>query len=288
MANPQTLTLCHLRYDAGTGCIVDAAGRAFDEAAYSRMKHGVRSVTRRFARTLAEALLAEAPQVVLHADPPLFLAAYKAVPPACHFIGLYCLEAINLRRVAEGKAPGRLIQVYKDTVVAGNYALQTPAARQGELEGIGFSLEGRSLCGRRLVLLDDARITGAAERRMLEIVRPEAPSALALGYVLAFDEACGKAHPEIENRMNHAAIREIGDLLPAIRAEDFELNIRVLKLALSTPLDKLEDFLRAVPVWLCSAIVRGAAATGVEFVRQHAQAYALAHAIHLQREACEP
>jgi hypothetical protein len=252
---------------------------------YSRMKHGIRSATRVFARTLADALLDTHPQFMRAADPPLFLAAYKAVPPACHFLSLYCLERINLCRVAEDREPGRLIQIHKDKVVAGNYALSTLEKRQAELEDIVFSLEGRNLRDRVVILLDDARITGAAERRILEVVRPEAPRALILGYVLRFDEDRGNDDPAIENILNHTAIREIGDLLPAIHVDDFDLNIRTLKLILSAPEETLTHFLETIPAGLCAAIVRGATDTGVDFVQHHAQAYALARAIHERRES---
>jgi hypothetical protein len=271
-----TLAIHPLRGDAHRTTVI--------RETYSRMKHGIRSATRVFARVLADALLSAHPQFMCDADPPLFLVAYKAVPPACYFLSLYCLERINLCRVAEGREPGRLLQIHKDKVVAGNYALSTLEKRQAELEDIGFSLEGRNLRDRVVVLLDDARITGAAECRILEVVHPEAPQALILGYVFRFDED-RRNDPAIENILNHAAIREISDLLPAIHADDFDLNIRTLKLILSAPEETLTHFLETIPTGLCAAIVRGATDTGVDFVRHHAKAYALACAIHERRES---
>jgi hypothetical protein len=264
---PETIAAHHLGYDANNDIV--SSGTNFEAATYSRMKYGDRAATLSLADDLSEALAAEQPHLIEGETAPEFLVAYKAVPPACYYLSRYCLDKLNITRNEQGLEPGRLIHVYKSRVAATNYAAASQAERQKELDDIGFSLEGRDITNVPVAVLDDIRITGAAEKKMIEVISPKRPSHLTLGYIALFDAAQAAASPHVENDLNISVVKSVIDLIPAVQNDNFDLNIRTLKLILAANPEDLEKFLDACPENLTRDIYRGTIATGPDFVRQY-------------------
>ncbi|MDR3087584.1 MAG: phosphoribosyltransferase family protein [Azoarcus sp.] len=255
-----------LTCDAAGRFVEESDGSAFDAAAYSRMKYGDADAARRFGKVLAEVLLTASPDVLFDGEPTDFLVAYKAVPPASHYLSQYCLDDINARRVAARREPGRILHVYKTRVAASNYAAASQEARQHELDAISFTLEGRPLRGKHLVLVDDVRITGLAERKILEILIPAAPHRLTLLYLAGFRE---NVTPQTESVLNDTAVGGLAEIAAFIRTDRFDLNIRTLKRILSAPPEELADFLALLSARMLEQLLRGALATGTEFVTRY-------------------
>lgn len=262
-----TRLLAHrLTCNAAGQFVNEGDGSTFDAAAYSRMKYGDADAARQFGKTLAEVLVAAHPDVLCDEIPPDFLVAYKSVPPACYYLSQYCLDRINLKRAYARREPGRLLQVYKSRVAASNYALASQEARQQELDTISFTLEGRSLLGKHLVLVDDVRITGAAERKILEVILPATPRRLTLLYLAGFRE---NLPPQIEDRLNTAATGGLAEIAAFIQTECFDLNIRTLKRILSAQPVELADFLSGLSARMLEQLLRSTLATGTEFTARY-------------------
>ncbi|GHT80394.1 hypothetical protein AGMMS49543_00540 [Betaproteobacteria bacterium] len=260
----------HLGCDAAGRFVEEDGGSTFDAAAYSRMKYGDANAALHFGKTMAEVLMTAHPDVLRDEIPADFLVAYKAVPPACYYLSQYCLDRINARRASVRREPGRLLQVYKSRVAASNYAAASQEARQQELDTISFTLEGRSLFGKHIILVDDVRITGAAERKILEAILPAAPRRLTLLYLAGFRE---NVAPQTEDNLNAAAVGGLAEIAAFIQTEHFDLNIRTLKRILSAPPAELADFLSGLSVRLIEQLLRGALATGTEFTTRYAAGY---------------
>ncbi|HVX24448.1 MAG TPA: phosphoribosyltransferase family protein [Candidatus Saccharimonadales bacterium] len=269
MSQPiETVANYYLQYDQNDRIADQYTDVAFPADVYSRMKYGSHSATNFFASQLADRLAYNLPQLIEDAEPPEFLVAYKAVPPACYYLSALCLESLNDRRAAVDNEPGFITQVYKDRVTGTNYAMASSQERQAELDDIGFSLP-HSINNTPAVILDDIRITGGAEKKILEVLDNEKPSIIALGYIAIFDPAQAVSRPSVEMELNSTTIQSIDDLLPLIKTSDFDLNIRTLKMMLSSSEVALDHFLRACPAELVGQIHRGTQASGETFVAHY-------------------
>ena len=271
----------HLAYDAANE-IVDESGLVFDRLSYSRMKYGDGTATQKFADDLCGALVEEVPAIVEDRNPPEFLVAYKAVPPACYYLSKHCLDGVNALRADVGNSAGTIVKVHKDKVAATNYAAASPEEREKELSSIGFSLGSHRLTEGPVVILDDIRITGAAERTMLDVLREQNPRLVTLGYVAIFDRVQAQHNPGVENDLNASVVSGVSDLVPMIEKDNFELNIRTVKMILATPVEELAEFASIIPVELLGRIASGAEATGSDFMNQYATGY---HAIKTAYDA---
>ncbi len=252
-------------------CPVDArTGRPFDAQTYSRMKHGDLDAVETLAADLAEALLAQCPDLAEHPREPVFPVAYKAVPPGCWHLARAVLTRVDAERRARGLAPGRIVKVHKDAVTHTDYAASTDEERRAELARIGFALT-EPIDGANVVVVDDVRVTGQAESTILAALAGAGAARLVTAYVAVCDARLA-ASPQVEAALNHAEVTGVLDLLPAVRAGRFGLTIRFLKRALASA--DLRQFLRACPPSLVRRLHEGAVATGADFVAAYPEGMA--------------
>lgn len=270
----------------GTLIDSDTTETPFSAEAYSRMKFGDADATQQLAQELTAVLVDQVPELVDGQEGPLFAVAFKAVPPACFYLSRNCLAGINEVRVNNELEPGRVVHVYKDRVTATNYASSSHADRQAELANIGFSFEGRDISSSPVVVLDDVRITGSAERCMADLIeRGDAPQ-LVVGYVALLDPEAAILRPSIENEMNTVVVKDIHDVAEIISTGRFELNIRTLKLILGSEPSDLYAVLDELDPHTTELIYEGAIATGPEFIAQYkAGMNILSRYIQTQRSA---
>ncbi len=282
----QTLAVHHLEY-ASDGDIVDANGKEFDAAAYSRMKYGSRKDTKHFAEEIAVATHQEAPHIFEGETSPAFLVAYKAVQPACGYLSQYCVDLVNRIRVQSDLEPAEILHVHKESVTNTDYSKASVEDREAELAAIDFSLRSKRVDDRPVVILDDIRISGGAERRILEVLRAEnqTPTSVLLGYVAIFDSSQAYDSPHVESDINETAISKAGDLIELIASNDgFDLNIRTMKMILSASSEDLDQLLNVMSNEQVEAVSRGAVATGPDFLQKYNAGYQqVAQHVLLQR-----
>lgn len=250
------------RLTGSPGDIRTTDGRAFDTDSYSRMKHGDADAIDDLGARLADELIAHHAHLVTDDAVPVFPVAYLHVPPSCWFLARAVLARLDAAREACGLLPGRIVQVHKDSVTHSDYAASSQAEREAELARIGFRLE-EPVAGANLVVVDDVRVTGLAERTILAALDDAGAASTTLAYVAVCEPELATA-PHVEAALNHAAISSILQLVPAIEAGRFRLTIRFLKRALAS--DHLPEFVAAVPRSLVQEMYDGALATGESFV----------------------
>lgn len=268
------------------GQLVDQYHDAFDTKLYCQMKYGKRSATHQFARTLAQDLTENAPHLVEDETPPEFVVPYKAVPPACFYVSQFCLRHINGLRNEIGHEPGQILKLHKDSVTTIDYASATHQERAEELDAIEFSLRGQSVKNASLVVLDDVRITGATERRVMQPLSEQNPRHIVLGYIASLDQELAQSRPSIEAELNGQDSVSLIDILEYISNDDFDLNIRTLKFILSHHpeaelstfnqevhddmfQDEHQTFFAELPTKVLEEIYHGAIDTGVDFTEKY-------------------
>lgn len=261
---------------ADNGEIQDAHGQIFDAASYSRMKYGSRRDTERYAHELVETFTDDASYIFESEEAPTFLVAFKAVQPACGYLTRYCLDRINRQRVEGGLEPAEMLHVYKNSVTNTDYSTASAEERAAELASIDFSLAGYRLDDRDVVILDDIRISGGAEKRILDTLAAEqqTPASVLLGYIAVFDTAQAATSPHVESHINTTAMSGANDLIPLIQSDaGFDLNIRTLKMILALSEQDLDNVLHAMTQEQLEVALRGALDTGPDFIQKYKSGY---------------
>ncbi|WP_406832468.1 phosphoribosyltransferase family protein [Pedococcus sp. KACC 23699] len=248
--------------------IRDQHGRVFDLATYSKMKHGDLKALAAMAKELAHALADEAPFLVTSDRQILLPVAYMAVVPACWHLAQGVCAVLNAERVPAGLPAARIIRIAKDSVTATDYAASDASEREAEMARIKFTLD-EPITGAHVILVDDVRVTGLAEKTAVTAISHDAPASLTLGYVAVIDPPLS-ASPHVEAVMNQATVRSIADMAPSVQTGEFALTIRFLKRVLSAPHEDRAAFLATCPAGLLREMADGADATGEAFVAAYA------------------
>jgi hypothetical protein len=277
----ETVTSHHIALNQTSNIVDVNTSQPFDVVGYSEMKYGNRQVTRLFAAELVSHLVEARPGLVEDETPPLFTSAYKAVPHVPYYLARYSLDVINDMRADGGNEPGQTVQVHKSRAATTNYAVATEKERDDEWDSMDFSLDDER-GDAPTVVLDDIRITGSAERKILSAFKNTTPELMLLGYVAILDPAQAAERPSIENEINGTSKKGVEDLIPIVKSDNFDLNVRTLKMILSTNPDSLRNFLAHCSEGLVEQMLRGTVESGADFMDYYSEGYQ-----HLQEASRE-
>lgn len=232
----------------------------FDTADYSLMKHGDLPSIRGFGTELANALFEDAPWLETTGRPIVLPVAYLVAKPACFYLATVVCDVLNEARGE--RVPARVMHVRKDSVTHIDYAASSAQDRRNDLASIGFRLT-EPVRDAVAIVVDDVRVTGLAERVMVDLLQDNGVGQIVTAYVATCDEQLA-ADPSVESALNHAEVRSIHDMLPSVRRCDFVPTIRFLKRLLADP--DAAGFLAECPTELVQRFRADAEATGAQFL----------------------
>lgn len=254
--------------------LVTETGADFDEAGYSRFKYGDGTLAENYGRELAARLLAGRPELVGRGEPAVIASApYKHLPTASHELALSVRRAVNAVLAGAGHPSAGLGALRMSRVDCADYARLGTSPRRELLARAGLWAKAADFAGRHVVLVDDARITGAAEAVATELVTKAGARTVTALYVVEYaPDGRGTFRPDIENRINQAFVRDLGSLLQVYRSKRFVLNIRTVKYLLGWPdHDELDTFFGRLTDAELNAIDDAARRSGPDFTRHHAE-----------------
>ena len=224
---------------------VDLNGQAFDPTAYSRFKYGNGEATRHYARQLADVFLSELGDWLADADrlPVLSGSAYKVMPTAAQYLVQFFAE-----RLERKSGPLDRLHIYRQEVPEKDFSHLPYERRIKALAGNHYRLtETWRLKGRRLIVLDDIRVTGAHEANLTRLLNASKVSEVCFLYIAQAEPDSFATTPELEHRLNQYALPGLDALRELWLAPDFCLNARIAGLLMRWPnLDELEAFFRTL------------------------------------------
>lgn len=220
-----------------------------DYAEYSRFKYGHRPTAVRFTENLMAAFLREHPlAAVCERSDDLIVSTspFWFTPPAAYLLSLNFHYLLNEMMVERGQPPVTFLKIHRSRAPVTDFGKLTHRQRLANMKTDRLSFDPFMLKGGRLILVEDARITGAHEGRTIEFMEKSGLKELFFVYVV--NVSYGKDDPDIENRINHRWVNDLGALqLLMRRPEEFLLNSRACRLVLSWPNRReLKDFCKRI------------------------------------------
>jgi hypothetical protein len=219
-------------------------------AEYSRFKFGDGEVAHKYGSMLGT--LAVSGALGTSSRDQIFVtsSAYRVAPPASESLLEPFLGA------AEQAAPNATLERFKISkarMATHNYAGMSFEQRSKTLQDDLILPEGLSLEGKRVVVLDDIRVTGLREAALQQLLSNAGVEHAAFCYVL--DVPAGKDYPQTEAIININAVKTIDDVLQLAQQPNFVPNVRMCKFLLSRPVSEIESFLGKVPEQVARTII---------------------------------
>ena len=219
--------------------------------AFSRFKHGSRRYAQSFGQELAAALVAtpaferlaqEGQRRKIIVMPP----PYINVPTAGYYLASAFFTALNQALAARGGPHAWWAKIYRRKSYFTDYGAMSEQERNATLGDEIFHVDGELLRHNLCLFIDDIRITGAHEQRIVKMLQHHGWDAYHDCYFLFYAQlACGETSPIIENLLNYHYVKDLTAVSEIIREDGFCLNTRVLKFIFAQPTTEFARFLEA-------------------------------------------
>jgi FMN phosphatase YigB (HAD superfamily) len=226
--------------------IYDAEDSSFSKNEYSQFKHGSRAVAQKFGFELAAKFIAsdsfdqiarapEAAQIVVAPSP------YNFVPTATFAMKNAFVYRLNVELIKYNLAPAQEVKIHRTNSYNQDYGQMNVAERENAISAEDFHIDKNFVRGKLVLFLDDVRITGAHERRVLRMIDKYNLECDYLFVYYASLEA--DLLPNIENVLNYHFVKSVWDIDWIIKNQGFCFNTRAIKYILNAP---DEDFIKFI------------------------------------------
>jgi hypothetical protein len=253
----------------------DLSTAPFDAQLYSRLKFGSDRAARAMGHQLASACFrAHADKLLAH-DVVVFASPYNALPNAATLLTHHVIARLNeLLVFAQGKHVEHSL-VHRKVSYTADYGFLSAEQRRGLIAADSFSLNREFIRDKLLLFVDDVRITGAHEDKMRDVLAHEHLENEAM--FVYFASYTGD-QPDIEGRLNFAAIAGLDDFITLTREPRHHVIIRPVKYVLGRPLAELEPALPRLADDTLFGLYYGALAEGYYAIPSYQGSFALLRA----------
>lgn len=207
---------------------------SFDPCEYSRFKYGDDLVAEKFGTNLAMNFIKyhlsldnNIGQLVVISSPFAF------IPTATFAMKNYFVYELNKWLATNDHPVVHETKIFRTITYKEDYGELDASERMRLIGNDSFHIDKSFLIGKKLVFLDDIRITGSHEKMINKMIAEYGIDNDI--YLLYFAELINTViHPNIENTLNYSAVNSIFDLQPIIDSQRFAINTRIVKYLLNS------------------------------------------------------
>jgi len=228
----------------------------FHLPSYSKMKFGCDSAARMIGHDLARQFYSRHPEV-FDKQCVVFASPYNYVKNASTIMCSHMIAALNRILVNNRQRPIEYSVIHRTVSYTGDYGKMQQEERQRMLGGDSFYINKQFIEGKTLLFVDDIRITGTHERKLVEMLQSAKVENDA--WFLYYADYEGTASPSIEADINFTAIKSIRDIVAIAHGEHHAI-IRPIKYLLSMPPTELAAHLHEFPPTFLRDVYDGAIA----------------------------
>jgi hypothetical protein len=228
----------------------------FHLPSYSKMKFGCDSAARMIGHELAKRFYDRHSDVF---DNPcvVFASPYNYVKNASTIMCGHMITALNRILINNHQRPVEYSVIHRTVSYTGDYGKMQQKERQRMLGGDSFYINKQFIEDKTLLFVDDIRITGTHERKLVDMLRSANVENDA--WFLYYADYEGTASPSIEADINFTAIKSIRDIV-AIANGEYHVIIRPIKYLLSMQPAAMAAHLHEFPPTFLQDVYDGAIA----------------------------
>jgi hypothetical protein len=218
----------------------------FNPIDYSRLKYGSKRIARKFGVELGKEFLnhliqnQELYSQIQNKTVVISSAPYKYIPVASTILKDYFISAFN-NIWAENNPSVQDLKVFRGHSYNEDYGAMTEEQRDKAIGSDSFYIDKEFIKNKILFFIDDVKITGSHERRIKKLLEDYDFDGIVV--FLYYAEFVGESHPNIENQLNFAYVKDLLSINHIIRNDEFIFNTRVTKFILSANFEEFKNFI---------------------------------------------
>lgn len=238
----------------------------FDVKDYSRLKFGCDATAKKFGYQLAESFFNAHADKLLANQCVVIPSPYNFVKNAATVMTLHFVDRINELCV---EANGRHVEyctIARKVSYTADYGFLSKEKRKGLINQDTFYINREQMRGKLLIFIDDVRITGAHEEKLVDVLQTRKLKNDAM--FLYFAEYFGD-QPEIEAKLNFSAVQTPQDYIELTKTEDHHLIVRPIKYLLSQEVNNFVVLLGQLDLKFLKKLYSAALAEGYYKIPQY-------------------
>jgi hypothetical protein len=236
----------------------------FPAAGYSNFKYGSTVWAARFADEILERLDGSYPDTIVS-------SAFLYMPTAAHAVTTALCAEITMLGGGTQQA-----KIHRSTLTQGDYSTMSVEERAQVMGANLLAIDPAAVDGKDVLVVDDIRVTGSHEDSLRKLFDCLQPSRVTFAYIAAIDQELAHADPQLEDRVNHAAIKKLVDIERLIGYREFRMNARSCKFILALRhRDELPSFLARLSHDLLSQFYMGALGDGYHLMPLYTPSFEL-------------
>lgn len=262
--------------------LVDQNGQPFDCKEYSWFKYGFDPAARRYGELLANMIIGNDDHCrELFDGKPVIIASapYVHLATASDGIAHYLWRDLTRHMVGVlGLNTPRHIAFDKDACGSPQYAMALTAKDRDDRNARHvYHIDEALVRDAHIIMVDDIRVTGSAERAYQNYFRSVGPQSLWLAYAAVIEQSVldcpGGPQANVENLMNQTDPVDLARILTLVHSGRFRLNSRVLRYILERSAEELLDFLPALPASYPEVLADATIGRGADYVARYRSSY---------------
>lgn len=215
---------------------------SFSPEEYSRFKYGSKKIAKQYGKELGESLFnlfdfsqLQSKKIVICSSP------YKYIPTASAILKDYAYSEFN-KNWSEHNETCQDLKVFRAHSYNSDYGAMAQDEREKVINADTFHIDSSFIKGKTLILIDDIKITGAHERRMISLLKRAKFSGEAI-FVYYAELVNKEANASIENELNYAYAKTLLNIDNIIKNDGFVFNTRVTKFILKAEFSEFKNFI---------------------------------------------
>ena len=222
----------------------DARKLPFAPADYARLKYGDDEIASRFGHELADTFYEQHRGALLIEPVVVIPSPYNYVENAATIMTKHFVRRLNHLLVGDTGRHVDYATIQRKVNYTGDFGLLDADARRQLIGGDNFYLHEGFFSGKTLLLVDDVRITGAHEDRLMGLISDSKKLRKSHIHFLYYGRLCGdETRNDVEAYLNSAEMTLDG-FLDMQRQPNNHLIVRPIKWLMRMPAVEFERFLR--------------------------------------------
>ncbi len=223
--------------------IKEEAALTFSASDYSLFKYGRADIGSRYGAALYAHFIAEQGAALAKHSVVVFASPYHHIVPASAEIAHSLFRNLQANEARLGLKSVQYSKITRQTTYIEDYGSLNFEARLRLIKDDNYQFTDPIHPNDILLFVDDIHVTGSHQLMIEELIRREQlTNPVFFLYYIAVDSAA--IDPQIENRLNFAAVQGVDDLPGILRHPDFCFNTRIIKYILRLPKSALPTVLK--------------------------------------------
>lgn len=231
----------------------------FEPYQYSLLKFGSDEIARKYGHELASAFFKEHSDVLMSNRCVVIPSPYNYVENAATIMAKHFVDKVNQLLVDAHGEHVEFSNIHRKVTYTNDYGFLTKEKRKGLIGNDKFYFNRQFIEGKLLIFIDDVRITGTHEEKILEVMEEEGIKNDA--FFLYYGNYSGGL-PDTEAKLNFAGISCPDDYLKLVSDSECHVIVRTIKYVLGLPSGQADYLIGKLPDKIINRIYNGCLGEG--------------------------